>query len=362
MKYAIAPRFILPIVLLALFALTPVAANAQSKGDVSKAKTAAELARDDLEAADVELEDGLQDLERIQGKLYNLLWRIDKLGSALTEYGDNVDDLEERARLLVVDAYVSGGNGVITSAFSAGNIQDLITTQALYDRAATRDLNQLVQLGAVRRQMDRLTDELAVKETEVEDLKHEQEAVVAGLAEVQTKAEAIHAEARSKYRTMYAKYKAEVARRAAAAAARASGGAAGIPSQTKGVVCPIKGSNYFINTWGYPRSGGRSHKGTDMMAAYNTKLVAMNSGSVRVNSHSLGGRQVYVYGDDGITYYYAHLSKWASGLKTGQRVSKGQIIGYVGDSGNARGTPHLHLGMIAGGVYVNPYPTVRPVC
>ena len=93
-----------------------------------------------------------------------------------------------------------------------------------------------------------------------------------------------------------------------------------------------------------------------------TPLVAMNSGSVRVNSHYQGGRQVYVNGDDGITYYYAHMSRWASGLSTGQRVNKGQVIGYVGDSGNARGTPHLHLGMIVGGRYVNPYPTVRAAC
>ena len=347
--------------LLALLALTPVAASAQSKGDVAKAKTAAEVARDDLEAADAELDAGLHELERIEGKLYNLLWRVDKLGSAITEYGDSVSSLEERARLLVVDAYVTGGTGVINSAFSAGNIQDLITSQTLYDRAATLDLNQLDQLGAVRRQMDRLTDELAIKEIEIEGLTRDQEAVVADLAEIQEKAEAIHAEARSKYRTMYARYKAEIARRAAAAAARASGGAAGIANQTKGVVCPIKGSTYFIDSWGYPRSGGRTHKGTDMLAARGTKLVAMRNGSVRLNSHSLGGRQVYVYGDDGVTYYYAHLSGWASGLSSGQRVSKGQLIGYVGNSGNAT-TNVLHLGMIAGGVYVNPYPTVRPIC
>lgn len=99
-----------------------------------------------------------------------------------------------------------------------------------------------------------------------------------------------------------------------------------------------------------------------MMASYNTPLVAMNSGHVRLNKHSLGGIQVYLYGDDGVTYYYAHMAKWASGLSNGQRVSKGQLLGYVGDSGNARGTPHLHLGMIAGGVYVNPYPTVRAAC
>ena len=90
MRLHAVPRFLIPLVLLALLALTPVAASAQSKGDVAKAETAAELARDRLEAADGELEAGLEDLERIQGKLYNLLWRIDKLGSALTEYGDDV--------------------------------------------------------------------------------------------------------------------------------------------------------------------------------------------------------------------------------------------------------------------------------
>jgi murein DD-endopeptidase MepM/ murein hydrolase activator NlpD len=87
----------------------------------------------------------------------------------------------------------------------------------------------------------------------------------------------------------------------------------------------------------------------------------MTGGSVRLNSSSLGGRQVYLYGSDGITYYYAHLSSWASGLTSGQRVSKGQLVGYVGSTGNAT-TNVLHLAFIAGGVYVNPYPTVRPIC
>jgi murein DD-endopeptidase MepM/ murein hydrolase activator NlpD len=98
-----------------------------------------------------------------------------------------------------------------------------------------------------------------------------------------------------------------------------------------------------------------------MMGSYNAPLYAMNSGTVRLNSHYLGGTQVYVYGDDGITYYYAHLSKYAPGLSNGDRVSKGQHIGYNGTSGNAA-TPHLHLGMIIGGTYVNPYPTVRAAC
>lgn len=362
MRYLRHPQFLIVLLVLALLALSPVGASAQSRGQVDEAKTAADLALEALEAADAELEAGLEDLERIQGQLYTLNWRMGKLSAAIDEYGTNVTNLEDRARSLVVDAYTNGGRSVMTTAFTAGNIQDLITTQALYDRATTLDLAKLDQLGAVRRQMDRLTVELLDKEAEAAVLEAEQAVVVASLSDIHARADAVHADAKSKYRTVYASYKARLAREAAARAARASGPSAGIPGQTKGVVCPIKGSTYFIDSWGYPRSGGRTHKGTDLMAAYNTELVAMTSGSVRLNTHSLGGRQVYVYGDDGVTYYYAHLSKWPTGLRNGQRVNKGQTVGFVGDSGNAKGTPHLHLGMIAGGIFVNPYPTVRPVC
>lgn len=362
MTYLRYPRVLLPLLLLALLAVAPVPATAQSKGDVSNAKAAEEKAFDALREADARLEEGLEEMEKIEGQIYSLSWRITKLGDAIVEYGDNVTALQGRARSLVLEAYTSGGRNLVTSAFTAESIQDLITTQALYDEATTRDLNQLDQLAAVSRQMDRLTDELTVKEAEVELLRAEHQLVVERLEADRGEATKAHADAEAKYAETYKKYKAELARQAVAAAARKSGGAAGIGGQTRGVACPVGGHSYFINSWGYPRSGGRTHKGTDMMAAYGTPLVAMNSGTVRVNSHYQGGRQVYVNGDDGVTYYYAHMSRWANGLSTGQRVNKGQTIGFVGDSGNARGTPHLHLGMIAGGIYVNPYPTVRAAC
>ena len=125
--------------------------------------------------------------------------------------------------------------------------------------------------------------------------------------------------------------------------------------------CPLPNGSSFIDTWGYARSAGRTHKGTDMIARRGSIIVAMRAGTIRMNWHSLGGRQVYVHGVDGITYYYAHLSGYPGGLSNGQRVSQGQVIGYVGSSGNAT-TNVLHLGMIVGGRYVNPYPTVRRAC
>jgi murein DD-endopeptidase MepM/ murein hydrolase activator NlpD len=98
-----------------------------------------------------------------------------------------------------------------------------------------------------------------------------------------------------------------------------------------------------------------------MFRGMGATLVAMYSGSVRTGWHSLGGNQIYLYGDNGLFYYYAHLQSIS--VESGQRVDRGQAIGTMGDTGNARGTPHLHLGMgPIGGSLVNPYPTVRAVC
>ena len=286
--------------------------------------------------------------------------------------------------MIVFEAYTTGGRNMVTTAFSANDIQDLITSQALFDAATTRDLSQLDQLSAVSRQMDRLNEDLSVKETEVQELKADQEIVIAHLEEDRVKADKLHADAKENYADTYRRYKEEQARRAAAAAAAkaaaeakaaaakaaaasrtssggSSGASAGVPAATVGVNCPLPNGSSFIDTWGYARSQGRTHKGTDMIASRGSIIVAMRAGTIRMNWHSLGGRQVYVYGVDGITYYYAHLSGYPSGLSNGQRVSQGQVIGYVGSTGNAT-TNVLHLGMIVGGRYVNPYPTVRRAC
>ncbi|GMR02241.1 MAG: hypothetical protein BMS9Abin20_0569 [Acidimicrobiia bacterium] len=361
MTYLRTSRLLLPLLLLALLSVVSVPASAQSKKNVERARSAEDRAYQQLLDADADLADGLQDLERIQGQIYNLEWRIDRLGKAITEYSTNVDVLEERARLIVYEAYTRGGRNMVMAAFSTKDIQELITSQALFDAATTRELSQLDQLAAVGRQMDRLTVELRDKESEVQQLRVEQEGVVAHLEEDQAKADKLHTQAKALYAKAYARYKVEQARRAAAAAARSSGAAAGVPAATKGVNCPLPAGGFFIDTWGYPRSGGRTHKGTDIPAGYGSKLIAMRSGSIRLNSHPLGGRQVYVYGDDGITYYYAHLSGYPGGFRNGQRVSQGQVVGYVGSTGNAT-TNVLHLGMIVGGRYVNPYPTVRAAC
>lgn len=128
-----------------------------------------------------------------------------------------------------------------------------------------------------------------------------------------------------------------------------------------GLVCPIAGPVTFTNDWGNPRSGGRTHKGTDMMTPFFTPNVAIVSGTITFDNDNLGGLGVHLWGDDGNLYYYAHLSSFEGQPR---RVLQGEIVGYAGDSGNARGgASHTHFQIHPQrGAPTNPYPTVGPLC
>lgn len=126
-----------------------------------------------------------------------------------------------------------------------------------------------------------------------------------------------------------------------------------------GWICPVAGLTAFGDTWGAPRSGGRTHQGVDMMSPGGTPLVAVVAGSATMKTNNLGGNVVWLVGDDGAKYYYAHLSAWEGGSRS---VGAGEVVGYVGSTGNTT-TNHLHFEIHPGGGFaVNPYPTVRQYC
>jgi murein DD-endopeptidase MepM/ murein hydrolase activator NlpD len=125
---------------------------------------------------------------------------------------------------------------------------------------------------------------------------------------------------------------------------------------------PVLGPTRWVDDWHYPRWSGatfRYHKGLDMFAAYGTPVAAPADGTARIASNALGGLTVRVVEPDGSYWYLAHLSGIAEGLVDGQAVSVGDVVGFVGTSGNARGTPpHLHLGHYVAGTAVPPKPSV----
>jgi peptidoglycan LD-endopeptidase LytH len=122
------------------------------------------------------------------------------------------------------------------------------------------------------------------------------------------------------------------------------------------ILCPMNGSAYG-DSWGAPRSGGRSHEGVDMLAPMMTPIYAVVSGVVNFRQNRLGGNAASLLGDNGNRYYYAHFASYEGGSR---RVTQGEVIGYNGDTGNATGTPHLHFEIHpGGGLAVNPTPSVR---
>ena len=118
------------------------------------------------------------------------------------------------------------------------------------------------------------------------------------------------------------------------------------------------------DTWGASRSQGRGHEGIDIMAPRGTKVLSSTNGIITsLKGNNLGGTVIWMMGPAGTYHYYAHLDGHKRGLKEGDYVKKGTLIGYVGNTGNARHTaPHLHYGLYLSGKgrgAVNPYPYLR---
>jgi murein DD-endopeptidase MepM/ murein hydrolase activator NlpD len=128
-----------------------------------------------------------------------------------------------------------------------------------------------------------------------------------------------------------------------------------------GFIFPVLGGAKYTNDWGAPRATTGRHQGTDLFAAAGTPVVAVEDGTItKMGDSRIGGLRIWLNGK----FYYAHLSGFAKGLKQGAKVKAGQIIGYVGNTGDARGTPpHLHFGYSPdgsqGGNWANPYPMLK---
>lgn len=130
----------------------------------------------------------------------------------------------------------------------------------------------------------------------------------------------------------------------------------------RGAQCPVAGAGRwdFVNGFGSPRAGGRRHMGIDIFARRGTPVVAPVGGVVRHVTNPLGGLSFELITASGGRFYGAHLS----GLARPGRVEPGEVIGWVGASGNAAGTPaHLHLEWYPNGSAVaNPYSLLREWC
>lgn len=376
-----ARRYWVLLLTIALLALVPVGASAQTQADVDRAEREKRIAEArqsqayaDYVAVTAELDAAVERYEILHAEHEDLLYRITRMEDAVERYQEEAQQLEQTARDILVDAYMSGQRNLIGSAFTATSIQDLVTSRAVLDRAAERELSSMDNLDAVSRQADRSSAELDIRRADVSANQDAAAIVVDEISALQSRQREILAAAdqavreaiedlKREQREKYEEDQRRKRQQAAQAASRpgAAGGAA--PESTPGFICPVQGGASFIDSWGFPRSGGRKHKGVDMFNARNTPLIAVVDGRIRFSSNSLGGLSTHLYSDNGTVYYYTHLESHPGGLSSGQYVSKGTVVGFLGNSGNARYTsPHLHFEIRPNGKAVNPYPTVRSAC
>ncbi|MBI5232057.1 MAG: peptidoglycan DD-metalloendopeptidase family protein [Coriobacteriales bacterium] len=248
--------------------------------------------------------------------------------------------------------YRNGAVGPLSVLVGATSFDDLSTRYDYLKRIGKRDARAVAAVkdrrAKLAAQQRRLDHELSARKADLTEVKDRRSALESQLQETRAEFE--------KARQELAAARARSAANRATPTAASNGGVI-VSAGSNGMVFPVAGPNYYSDTFGAPRSGGRSHQGTDIMASTGVPVVAVTSGYVNAKNGGLGGKTIWLSGN-GWSFYYAHLNGWAV---TSGHVKAGQVIGYVGATGNASGgAPHLHFEMHpGGGGAVNPYPYLR---
>jgi murein DD-endopeptidase MepM/ murein hydrolase activator NlpD len=357
------PRRRVPL-LLALITVGVMTPNGPAlgvtKSQVDRACASSSAALEEYRSAQNAFRAAAEAYEVAAIEVENVLYRQERTAETLQIRQGDMETARRRFEQQAVEAYMSGGNSNPALFFMASSLDQVITSTEFLTAAADDERDAAGDLAALQGELSGLQDQLLVLEQDLRAVEAERLAAKdlqeAAMVADQSAWEKLSGQCRD----LQKRYEIEVAR---AAAAR-GGGAGGVSAAaTPGFRCPFPGSS-FIDSWGAPRSGGRRHKGTDMMGPYGAPLYASASGVIYTGNSGLGGRTVWLVADYGTAYYYAHLS--GINVGNGSRVSTGDVVGYNGDTGNASGgAPHLHFEIHPGGrgaAAVNPYPTLVAAC
>jgi murein DD-endopeptidase MepM/ murein hydrolase activator NlpD len=304
-----------------------------------------------------------------------------------------IAETEARLEEVAVEMYMGSARSASLQILFSGATEDYGAGSEYLREISGADQDVVGQLRAFRSELDRQTGRLA-------EASAEQETLTADLERMAEDLQGELADAQQVYDRLVTQQQAEEearrqaeeeARRRAAEAARAattttSGGGGSDngststtvsddntgtttpstppPPPSSGGACPVAGAVSFSDSYGAPRSGGRAHRGVDMIAARGTPIVAIYSGTIRrMSTSALGGITLWLRSENGDQFYYAHLDSYGE-ISTGQSVAEGSVLGYNGSTGNAPDwLPHLHFEWHpGGGSAVNPYQLVRSLC
>jgi murein DD-endopeptidase MepM/ murein hydrolase activator NlpD len=303
-------------------------------------------ARDRLDAA-------REELTRVTGLWQETETRLGEAQDAAAQARAKIDALQrELARIRqslndrVAAAFMSGGSRSLGALLTSDSIEDaadrLQYTQSVVQGDADLATDVEVTAEELRRQETQLRRAARLEAQAAAELETEREQIAAKVEQLNNVVEELQAKLD-----------------AAEEQAINLGGSVSISGSGGIQTCPVAGPNSFVDSFGWPRPGGRTHQGIDLIAAYGTPVVAVAPGNAHGASNTLGGNAVVVEHDSGGDYtYYAHLSSFGSS----GHVSAGTVIGYVGSTGDTS-VNHLHFEYHpSGGAAVNPYSVLVAVC
>jgi murein DD-endopeptidase MepM/ murein hydrolase activator NlpD len=338
---ALITRAVAALILSALGVLPLVAPAASGKPSLEDLKGKREALQKDLERSFERIEDMLL-------RQREVLFQISAIDEEIRQLEEGQAEVEARVVAAANRLYRASETAALEVLLSAKSFSDLQTRAEVLNRMSEADAETFEEFARREAELASLQEDLMEKSEE--------------LAAMRGRLDQERDEIQAKFELTNRKYK-ELKRKLAAAARRAARQKYGrIEINADGMTCPIAAPHSFIDSWGFPRSGGRTHEGTDMMAEMGAPVVAITDGRITYSGvGSLAGNYLVLTGDDGHEYMYMHNRE---NLVTSGRVKVGEQIATVGDTGNAQGgAPHVHFEYHpnAGGP-VNPYPLLMKVC
>lgn len=278
-------------------------------GDLGSARARLAEAESHVADADARVTDLTAELASVEARIVAL---GDEERQAVKRVEESRDVLADRA----VDAYIRGNLGGLTATLAAEDPNEAGANEAMMESVLDGDHQAVQDYRAARRDVSQRLVELADRRTDLAaqlvQAKHYDKAVRADVKDARVQLMAFEA---------------------------------GSQIFVTGMVFPVGDPHQFTDTFLAPRSGGRQHQGVDIFAPAGTGLFAVERGVIaKVGNNALGGIKLWLYGESGTTYYYAHLRGYAPGIQDGLVVDAGDLVGYVGNTGNAATTPsHLHF-------------------
>lgn len=336
------------VVVMTLGLVAPVAAQAEDPRlrEVQQQRAEVQAKLDKL----------LQEISTLDAEDEDIDSELQRLEQQWQEQQDQADTADTALAAHVRQSYMRGSIDSRLSILTSDSPQQAAEQAQFLQLLARRQRAEYEDATAAGTRTQVTAEQVATSAQRLEGRKQE-------LQNAREEAERLVAEATAEEERIKSTIAAEEAARSAErqeAQASSAGPAAPVNGN---VACPVGQPRSYSDTYGAPRSGGRSHKGTDILAPQGTPIYAYENGTVtRMNSNRLGGISLYLQGGSGNLYYYTHLSGYVGGISPGSQVNAGQHIAHNGMTGNAP-VPHLHFEVMpGGGGNVNPYPYVARAC